>query len=320
MAFAEVAQLRAKRHFDGFAARLRRENLFERRAPDAGLAGVIRPGRDQHGAALLHIARDVVEIDDRQHALAGVAIEDDQVKVLDLLLKQLAGRKRDQRQLVDRRAVLLFRRAQNREVHKIDAGVRLQKISPGALAGMRFAGNQQHAQFVTYAVDRHHGAVVDRRQLVFERRSFDFDDVRAGMRDRDLRVDGVARRDAAALQHLAVAADGDLGGRGPRALVLDAIDDGLRLANDAEARRRHQHHAAVAVCLTRSPKFWLGLLSTTTVTTELSGSRSSRVNDGFASASTIMARASARTTQPRLRTKPSSAASMSASATAPHST
>jgi hypothetical protein len=34
-----------------------------------------------------------------------------------------------------------------------------------------------------------------------------------------------------------------------------------------------------------------------------SGSRSSRVNDGFARASTIMASASARTTQPRLRTK-----------------
>ena len=77
---------------------------------------------------------------------------------------------------------------------------------------------------------------------------------------------------------------------------------------------------AVSVCLMRSPKFWLGLLSTTTATTDESGSRSSRVNDGFASASTIMASASARTAQPRLRAKPSSAASTSASATAPHST
>src|SRR5258707_11838136 len=114
MSFTEVAQLGTKRHLDGLAARLGRENLFEWRAPDAGLAGVVRPGRDQHGTALLHIARDVVEIDDRQHALPGVAVEDDQVKVLDLLLEQLAGWKRDQRQLVDRGAVLLLRRAQNR--------------------------------------------------------------------------------------------------------------------------------------------------------------------------------------------------------------
>ena len=32
-----------------------------------------------------------------------------------------------------------------------------------------------------------------------------------------------------------------------RALVLDAIDDGLRLADDAEARRGDQHDAAVAL-------------------------------------------------------------------------
>ena len=67
------------------------------------------------------------------------------------------------------------------------------------------------------------------------------------MRDRDLRIDGAAGRDASAVQDLAVAADGDLGGRRPYALVLDAIDHRLRLADDAEARRRHQHDAAVAL-------------------------------------------------------------------------
>ena len=59
---------------------------------------------------------------------------------------------------------------------------------------------------------------------------------------------------------------------------------------------------AASVCLRRSPKLWLGLLSTTTATTDDSGSRSSRVNDGLASASTIRRSASARTAQPRLRT------------------
>ena len=43
---------------------------------------------------------------------------------------------------------------------------------------------------------------------------------------------------------------------------------------------------ASSVCLARLPKFWLGLLSITTATTEGIGSRSSRVKDGLASART----------------------------------
>ena len=73
---------------------------------------------------------------------------------------------------------------------------------------------------------------------------------------------------------------------------------------------------ASAVCRARSPKFWLGLLSTTTTATELSGSRSSRVSDGLASASTTRASASARTTAPRLRDTNSSNARMQAATTA----
>ena len=49
---------------------------------------------------------------------------------------------------------------------------------------------------------------------------------------------------------------------------------------------------ASSVCCVRLPKFWLGLLSTTTTATELSGWRSSRVSDGLESASTISASAS----------------------------
>ena len=163
MALAEIGQRGAKRAVGGAPARLGRQDDFERRAPDAGLAGVVGPGRDQHGAAAAHVARDVVEIDDRQHALARVAVEDDELELVDLLLEQLARRERDQRQLVDRRAVLLFRRTQDGEVHEIDRGVRLEQVAPGALAGMRLAGDQQHAQLVAHAVDRDHGAVVDRR-------------------------------------------------------------------------------------------------------------------------------------------------------------
>ena len=210
MALAGVGERGAEGRLGGQAARLGRQDLVERRAPEAGRARVVGAGRDQHRAAVAHIARDVVEIDDRQHALARVAVEDDEVELVDLLLEQLARRERDQRQLVDRRAVLLLRRTQNGEVHEVDAGVGLQQIAPGALAGMRLAGDQQHAQLVAHAVDRDHGAVVDGGQFAFERRRLDLDDVRPGMRDRDLRVDGVAGRDGAALDHLAVAADGDL--------------------------------------------------------------------------------------------------------------
>ena len=247
MALAGIGQRGAERGFRGEAARLGGEDLIERGAPQAGRAGVVGTGRHQHGAAIAHITRDVVEIDDRQHALSRVAVEDDEVKLVDLLLEQLAGRERDQRELVDRRAVLLLRRTQNGEVHQVDAGVGLQQVAPGALAGMRLARHQQHAQLVAHAVDRDDGTVVDRGQLALDRGCLDLDDVGSGVRDGDLRVDRVARRDGAALQHLAVAAHRDLGRRAAHALIVDPIDDGLRLADDAEPRRGHQHDAAVAL-------------------------------------------------------------------------
>jgi hypothetical protein len=139
-----------------------------------------------------------------------------------------------------------LRRAQDGEVDEIDAGVGFQQVAPGALAGVRLARDEQHAKLVAHAVDGNDGAVVDRGEFVFERRGFDLDDVLSGVRDRDLRVDGSAGRDGAAVEHFTVAPDGNLGRCRRGALVLDAIDDGLRLADDAEARRRHQHHAAVA--------------------------------------------------------------------------
>ena len=330
---------------------------------------------------------------------------------MDLLLEQLAGRERDQRQLVDRRAVLLLRRPQDGEVHEVDGGVRLEQVAPGALAGMRLAGHQQHAQLVAHAVDRDHGAVVDGRQLVVERRGLDLDDVRPGMRDLHVDADLLADAHVALVDGLAVAAHGDLRVAGRHALVLDPVGDGLRLPDDAEARRRDQHDAAVAlvraagdqrmhgrgeaerrgvgrhvvhapvgdedragdalaaarrssaalqrgeqpravglaarirrprrsalrdwgcvraartsaartasVCLVRSPNSWLALLSTTTMATEVSGSRSSRVNDGLASASTNSASAAARTKAPRLREASSRIASTTATASADHTT
>ena len=51
-------------------------------------------------------------------------------------------------------------------MHEIDVGVGLQKIAPGALARMRLARDEQHAQLLADALDRDDGLVVDRRQLV----------------------------------------------------------------------------------------------------------------------------------------------------------
>src|SRR5438874_1163677 len=70
----------------------------------------------------------------------------------------------------------------------------------------------------------------------------------------------------------------------------------------------------------RSPKFWLGLLSTTITATELSGSRSSRVKDGLASASAISANAMVRTAAPRLRDTKRSSANRHAAAITAHRT
>ena len=94
------------------------------------------------------------------------------------------------------------------------------------------------------------------------------------------------------------------------ASITRTSSPGIRLRRPTIAAR------ASAVCRARSPKFWLGLLSTTTTATELSGSRSSRVSEGLASASTTRASASARTTAPRLRDTNSSNDRMQAAATA----
>ena len=76
----------------------------------------------------------------------------------------------------------------------------------------------------------------------------------------------------------------------------------------------------LAVSRVRSPKFWLGLLSITTAATDDSGSRSSRVNDGLASASRISASAVTRTAAPRARPSSSSTAITAMAASASQST
>src|SRR6478609_3840156 len=77
---------------------------------------------------------------------------------------------------------------------------------------------------------------------------------------------------------------------------------------------------ACAVSWLRWPKFWLGLLSITTAATDDSGSRSSRVKEGLASASNISTSAVTRTAAPRVRLSSSSTAITAIAASASHST
>src|SRR5262249_8027322 len=102
------------------------------------------------------------------------------------------------------------------------------------------------------------------------------------------------------------------------AVGLAGLDEAHLHAGDAAEPLRHARTASV--CCMRSPTSWLGLLSMTTAATEVSGSRSSRVIDGLASASTNSASASVRTKAARVRANTSRSEIANATATAAHTT
>ena len=153
---------------------------------EAGCTGEFRPDAQEKRAAVPHPLGDVGNIGHRQQAAVLEAVQDDQVEFVDLVQEQFAYRERDQRKFIQRRQIVLLRRPQNGEVHQIHRRIRLQQPPPGALAGMRFTGNQQHAQTVTHAVDLYHSAVVDCGDLALERIGRQFDHRRASAADRDV--------------------------------------------------------------------------------------------------------------------------------------
>jgi len=90
----------------------------------------------------------------------------------------------------DRRAIgALLGRAQDCEVDQIDRRVGFEHVAPDALAGMRFAGNQQHPQAVAHPVDDDDGAVVNQGQLARAGRRFELQHIGAAMVDRDRQRD-----------------------------------------------------------------------------------------------------------------------------------
>jgi hypothetical protein len=249
MTLPGVGKARIERLFHDVAGRHRRQRRHQRGARDRLFAGIFGPGGDQQRATTLHIFGDVVVIEDRQHVAVLVTVEDDQVEIVDFFHEELARREGDQRQFVDRRAVLLLGRPQDGEVHQVDRGVGLEQVAPGALAGMRFAGNQEHAQVLADAIDDGDSAVVGVGEFALDRIDREFDDVAPGARDRHLQRRRLAYIGALYRNKLAVDRDADI----DRAAFVAGGDDAIghveRLADDAEARRVLEADAAVALVL-----------------------------------------------------------------------
>ena len=245
---ADLGERGSELALDHPAHRLGRQHGRERRLVERAGFRIVRPARDQDGAALAHIARDVVEIDDRQDALPRVAVKDDEVELVDLLAEQLAGREGDQRQFVDRGAVLLLRGPQNREVHEVDRGVGLEQVAPCPLARVRLARDQQHAQFFAHAVDGDDRAVVDRGDLLAGVLGLELDEVDAWMRHRHVDRGRLAGHRLDPVDDLPVAPHLDRHGApetGPD--LVDPEADALGLADDPEAGAKRQRDAAVAL-------------------------------------------------------------------------
>ncbi len=135
-------------------------------------------------------------------------------------------------------------------------GVGLQQVAPGALAGMRLAGDQQDAEVLADAVDLRDGGVVDGRQLALGSVDLDLDDRTAGIGQFHRRRGLLADKGALAGDILAVETDGDIdaamfrtAGIGGRALGKNAVGQFDRLADEREARRSLEPQPAVELVL-----------------------------------------------------------------------
>ncbi len=130
---------------------------------------------------------------------------------------------------------------------EIDRGIGLQKIAPDALAGVRFAGDKQHAQPVAHARHRDHGAVVLQRQFGRAGLGLHLDDILAAMADRDIDRGVLANRHHARADAVAVDADLDIRRAALGAAeIVDPHHHARRLSDNGEARRVDDGELAVA--------------------------------------------------------------------------
>ncbi|CAM5514994.1 hypothetical protein FALB51S_03956 [Frigidibacter albus] len=228
------------------------QDFRQRGMIDAFDAGEFRPGADQHRTAPQHVIADIVEIARRQDPALAVAVEDDEVELVDLLDEQFLRREGDQRQLGDRHAVLLFGRAQDGEMHEVDRGVGFQQVAPGALAGMGLARDQQHPQPVAHAIDLHHGSVVAVGQLALGGGEVELHHVLPAMLQRQRQFQIGFHRHLIGFGRAAVDGQRHIDrapglGSGHRAHLLDAHHHRQGLADDAEGRRGLHHQPPVPV-------------------------------------------------------------------------
>src|SRR5207249_2838744 len=143
------------------------------------------------------------------------------IEFAELVDKQLAGREGDERELLDRGAVLLLRRPQNGEMDEIHRGIGLEEVAPGALAGMRLARNEEDAQPVADAVDDRNGMVVLLGDLARERVGDDLGDVLAAMIDHYRQGYALAGVDFEPLRLAIAHMDIDADRRAATACILD---------------------------------------------------------------------------------------------------
>ncbi len=243
---------RLKAFFQNLRRWGRRNNLPEGRAVNRLRRRKPRTSRNQHRATFAHIIGDIVKIDRRQNAPPCVAIKDDQIELVDLIQKQLARRKCNQRQLRHRHTVLLFRGAQNGEMHQIDRRVRLEQIAPRPLARMRLARHQQHPQAVPHPVDLHHGGVVAVGQLALRFGQRELHHIHATMAQHQWHLDVAVHGQLHRKRLATIDGDSQVGparafGLGHSALVLDAQGDRDLLADNPEAGGGLDQQAAIPV-------------------------------------------------------------------------
>ena len=262
--------------------------------PPSGRAGAMRPiggkedalalgevgaGGQQQGAPLADVADDVVEIDRRQHALVGVAVEDDEVEVLDLPAEQVGGGKGDHcgRRRLDRplehldggRAFVVCRRDGDhvRRVRVVaalhgardDARLRIDREAHGKIAGgvadeVAGVGIEEgfadiHGHHVPVGVGLRGRLAGDDRRLV---RGADREGLRGDAADRvggchDDGIGAVERRARAARGHRRVLRGVVVDRSGDRARSSASIDEAGRKAAWRTVAER------VAVARARTP-------------------------------------------------------------------
>ena len=226
MPAAKLGQRGFETTVDDARCDVHRQNLGQRRPPQTIHRARFRTSSHKNRSPTPHIIAHIFKVGHRQNTPNAVAVKNDQIKFLDLFHEQFPRRKRNQRQLVHRDAILLFRRPQNGEMHQINRRIRFQQVAPNPFASMGFPRYQQHAQAVAHAVNLHHGGIVTIGQFAVCRGDRKLQDVDAAMRQGDWQLQIFARWHIKGLRSLVIYGNGHINGthltRGHSTLIFNA--------------------------------------------------------------------------------------------------